>query len=388
MTGLLGYAFGSLCRRRAKALALGAGLTLVVALVAAVLFLTDALRAEAERSRAAVPDVVVQRLVAGRPSVTRGADARALSGILGVTSVRPRVWGYVFLPELQGNVTVVGVAPDAPPLSAAAGTLAAGRDLALGRHEMVCGVTLAHALGLLVGDAITLPAPDLRAPPLEVVGTFSSDVDLYAADVVLVDEADARALLGLGDDEATDVALTVANPSEARVVAATALDRLPGTRVVEKELLGRVYALSYGRRSGLVLAASIPALIALLILAWDRASALGPEERREIAVLKAVGWSTRDVLAVKLVEALLVASAGASLGLASAYAWVFVLGAPGLRAALVGWSVVYPAAPLTPVVDAAQLFGVALAVVAPFAALSIVPAWRAATVDPVEGMRG
>jgi ABC-type lipoprotein release transport system permease subunit len=55
---------------------------------------------------------------------------------------------------------------------------------------------------------------------------------------------------------------------------------------------------------------------------------------------------------------------------------------------LVGWSVLYPEAALTPEVDVAQLLGIALTVVAPFVGLSIVPAWRAATLDPMEAMRG
>ena len=45
----------------------------------------------------------------------------------------------------------------------------------------------------------------------------------------------------------------------------------------------------------------------MLILAWDRLGGLGPSERREIAVQKAVGWSTADVLYAKLYESVLVA---------------------------------------------------------------------------------
>ena len=69
------------------------------------------------------------------------------------------------------------------------------------------------------------------------------------------------------------------------------------------------------------------------------------------------------------------------------YVWVFLLGAPGLRAALIGWSTVYPRYPLTPAVDFTQLVAVSLAVVGPFVGLSIVPAWRAATIDPAHAMR-
>ena len=384
---LLAYALNAVWRRRAKAVALGGGVSFAVALVASVLFLTDSLRAEADRARMATPDIVVQRLIAGRPSILSSADAQTIAGIASVADVRPRVWGYLFLPALQGNVTVIGVSDRAPGLTVVEGALDVGRDRAPGAHEMVAGATLARALGLNVGDELGLPSPNPEARPLKLVGTFSSRVELFTADVLLCDEPDARALLSLLPGEATDLAVSVINPAESRVIARTILERLPNARVLEKDLLGRVYALAYGRRAGLVLAAAIPALLALLILGWDRASGVGPDEKREIAILKAVGWSTKDVLWSKLLESVLVGALATGAGLLLAYGWVFWLGAPGLRATLVGWSVLYPEGPLTPVVDLAQLLAITLAVLAPFVGLSIVPAWRAATVDPMEAMR-
>jgi ABC-type lipoprotein release transport system permease subunit len=252
---------------------------------------------------------------------------------------------------------------------------------------MIAGVELAHFLGMMIGDELGLPTQNPDAHALKLVGTFRSSLDLYTADVVLCDEDDARALLALPAGDATDLALTLANQAEARVVARTITERIPGARVVEKDLLARVYHLAYGRRAGFVLGASIPAILALLVLAWDRASGLGPDERKEIAVLKAVGWSTSDVLWAKLFESLLVGASATALGLLLGYAWIFWLGAPGLRPALVGWSVLYPRAALTPAVDVAQLLGISVVVMGPFALLSVVPAWRAATADPLETMR-
>ncbi|HEY2515949.1 MAG TPA: FtsX-like permease family protein [Polyangiaceae bacterium] len=386
-TSLLGYALGALRRRKAKALALGGGLAFAVALVSAVLFLTSALRAEADHAVAAIPDVVVQRLSAGRPATVALSDGAKLEGIASVRRVRSRVWGYVFLPELQGNATVIGVPRGAPALPEVQGLWAEGRDRKPGAHEMVAGANLVRYLGVRVGDSIALPSA-LPSPSLTLVGTFGSSVEMYANDVILLDEDDARAVLDVPEDRATDFAIDVINPAEATVIARTVLARLPGTRVVERELLGRVYALAYGRRAGLVLAASLPAILALLVLAWDRASGLAPEERKEIAILKAVGWTSADVLWAKLWESLLVGAAATGLGILLAYAWVVWAGAAGLRGAIAGWSVLYPEGPLTPAVDVAQLLAVACAVLGPFAALSVVPAWRAASLDPMESMRG
>jgi len=386
-TSILAFALRALARRKARAFALGGGLAFAVALIAAVVFLTESLRAEAERAHAAHPDIVVQKLVGGRPTTISSADAAKLADIASVRSVTPRVWGYVFLPSLQGNVTVVGTSKGAQPLSIANGVLAEGRDIAPGAHEMIAGAELARFLGMRPGDELGLPTANPDAPALKLVGTFRSSLDLYTADVLICDEEDARALLVLPPGDATDLAITLSNPAEARVVARTITEKLPGARVIERDLLARVYHLAYGRRAGFVLGASIPAILALLVLAWDRASGIGPDERKEIAVLKAVGWSTSDVLWAKLFESLLVGASATALGLLLGYAWIFWLGAPGLRPALVGWSVLYPRAALTPAVDFAQLLGISLAVMGPFALLSIVPAWRAATTDPLDTMR-
>ena len=141
------------------------------------------------------------------------------------------------------------------------------------------------------------------------------------------------------------------------------------------------------RRAGIVLAASLPAVLAMLILAWDRVGGVGPSERREIAVQKAVGWSTADVLYAKLYESVLVGAVATTAGIALAYLWVFLLDAPWLREVLSGWSVLYPDVPLTPSIDPADLLGLAAMVLAPFIAVAIVPAWRAAIVDPMSAMR-
>ena len=384
---ILAFALKALSRRKARAFALGGGLAFAVALLAAVLFLTESLRAEAERAHDAQSDIVVQLLVGGRPTVIPEADAAKLRDIASVRAVTPRVWGYVFVPSLSGNVTIIGTSRGAPSLSVANGVLAEGRDVQPGAHEMIAGIELARFLGMRTGDELGLPTTSAEARPLKLVGTFRSSLDLYTADVVVCDEDDARALLAMPAGSATDLAISLSNSAEARVVARTITERLPNARVIERDLLARVYHLAYGRRAGFVLGAAIPALLALLVLAWDRASGVGPDERKEIAVLKAVGWSTSDVLWAKLFESLLVGASATALGLLLGYAWIFWLGAPGLRPALVGWSVLYPKAALTPAVDFAQLLGISLAVLGPFALLSIVPAWRAATTDPLETMR-
>jgi ABC-type lipoprotein release transport system permease subunit len=292
------------------------------------------------------------------------------------------------LPALKANVTVIGRSSDARDLSAVSGVLQCGRDARPGeRGAALIGKALADLLHVREGDMISLPSPREDAPNLNLVGVFDSPVALYTSDVVLLDEADARAILDLPEGRATDVAVELGNPEEATVVTRAILDVQPELRVLDKRILARTYQLIYGRRAGIVIAAALPAIFAMLILAWERMSGLAPAERREIAVQKAVGWSTADILYAKMYESSLVGLLAFGAGAVLAYAWVFWLGAPLLREVLSGWSVLYPETSLTPFVDPADLVGVAAMVLLPFVSVAIFPAWRAAIVDPLQAMR-
>ena len=146
--------------------------------------------------------------------------------------------------------------------------------------------------------------------------------------------------------------------------------------------------LTFDTRGGILGAMLMPALVAFLVLAWDRLTGVGPGERREIGALKAMGWQTSDVLLARLWENLAISVQGAMAGLIGAYLFVFHAHAPGLANVLFGWSSLYPALQLAPAVTGSQILALACLVVLPFVAVSLVPAWRAATLDPLALLRG
>lgn len=382
---LLVYALGALGRRGGRNGAIVVGLALVVGLYASVTFLTDALRHEFSLGVDAAPDLTVQRVIAGRPALLDPDALRAFERAPAVRSVRPRVWGYLYLPSLSANVTVIGLRDGAHTLTVPP-RLVEGR-MPRAQAEMALGAELASKLGLRVGDRIALPRPG-GFLLLRVVGVFRAETALYTADVVLTPEAEARTLLGVPDDRVTDVAVDLTNADEASALAARIADALPGSRILERDLLRRTYALTFDARGGLVAAALLPCLAALLLLAWERLTGLGEVERREIGVLKAVGWETSDVLAARVWESGIVALFGTGLGLVLGYLYVFVFGAPGLAPTLFGWSALYPPLHLTPSIAPAEIASILGGVVVPFVAVSIVPAWRAAMLDPDAAMRG
>ena len=385
IAALAGFALGAIARRRGKNIAVALALALVTAAFASVLALTDALRAEARHEMAQMPDITVSSLRGGRPALIDASVAESLTHIDGVAAVRGRVWGYLFVEALASNLVIVGV-PDGN--EALVGHVTQGRAPRAGeRGWVVLGEGVLRILGAREGDGLGLGAPNGASVDLTVIGAFRSEAALTTADVALLPEADARRVLGLAEREATDLAIALTNPDESSTAARHVSEQLPGARVVERRSLARAYDLTYGTRGGLVALALLPALLALLVLAWDRATGLSVEERREVGVMKTVGWSTGDVITARMTEAVLVATVAAVLGGLGAYVYVFVMHAPGMLHALLGWSSLYPTFTLAPGADATSLATVVACTVAPYIAAAAIPAWRAATLDPSESMR-
>lgn len=377
---LLAHALGAMGRRAGRNAAITVGLGVVVFAFATVLFASEGLRAASERAAREAPSLTVQHLVAGRAAPVDVAVAARIASIPSVRSVSARVWGYLYLGALEANVTIIGV-HDVSSLDAHLTT-------ELDDGDAIFGAAVARALGLRAADRIAVAASsesDGSVPVprfLRVRSVLETESALAAGDVLLVNDRTARLLLDMPDALATDFAVDVFPPEESSVVAAAIVDSVDHTRVIDRESLGRSFELTFDARAGLLSATLVPALLALLLLAWERLTGLADDERREIGVLKAIGWTTSDVLAARLSETALVALFGTLLGLLLAYLHAFVLGAPLLAPALFGWSNVRPALVIAPATDPTELLLLLAAVVVPFAGVSIVPAWRAANVDP------
>ena len=89
----------------------------------------------------------------------------------------------------------------------------------------------------------------------------------------------------------------------------------------------RTYQSIFDWREGIALALLAAAILAFAILAWDKASGLSAEEKREIGILKAIGWETGDVIRMKLWESMLISLGSFLIGYLVAYVHVYYFSA-------------------------------------------------------------
>ncbi len=372
---LIDFTLGALLRRKGRNVMMLAVYTLIIFMLASVTFLGSALRFEARAALKNAPEVTVQNLVMGRHALSPPDWVDRLSRIRGARNIHGRLWGYFFDQAVGANYTVMVPPPHA-------------RGLAVKKGETIIGRAIARLRKVRKGGYLFLLSPSGKLFKLKVIRFLPEDSALLSADLVLLSQEDFRAFFELKPEEGfTDIALTVRNSHEIPTVVNKISRILPGARVITREDILRTYENVFSWREGIVLAMLASALVAFAIFAFDKASGLSAEERREIGILKAIGWETSDIIAMKLWEGGLISAFAFLFGTSMAYVHVFLFDATLLAPVLKGWAVLYPEFSLTPVVDRLQLITLAFITVIPFTIATLVPVWKAAITDPDIVMR-
>lgn len=378
---LLEYALASLLRRKGKTLSLIMVYALIIAVLASVLLLTQALRSEAGRLLSHTPDLVVQRVLGGRHDLLPVHYQDKITSLPGVGRVEPRIWGYYYDALVGANYTFQGVGPGILELP-----LLTGR-LPVSEEECAVGSGIAASRLLTVGDDLILIDSDNLGVSFQVVGIFQPRSDLLTHDLVLFEPETLRRFFGFPPGTATDLAVTVHNRQEVDNIARKIKRELPDVRPITHAEISRTYDAVFNWRSGMLLSMFALALLAFCVLAWDKATGLSAEEKREIGILKAVGWDTSDVLLFKFWEGAVISVTAFLFGLALGFVHVFWFKAPLLAMVMKGWSVLFPAFQLVPQVDLQQIFTLGFLTVVPYLVATVVPSWRSATTDPDQVMR-
>jgi ABC-type lipoprotein release transport system permease subunit len=367
---LIDFTLAALARRKTRNAGLLVAYTLIVFVLASLMLFANALRSEAAYVLAASPEVILQRMVAGRHDLIPPGYIERIGRLRGVQKIEGRLWGYYYDPVVSANYTFMARPADEVP-----------------DGRIMVGATLARERGLAPGNTISFRSYSGKLFTFDVAAVLAPDSELLSADLVLLSERDFRAFFEYPAGHWTDVALAVANPLEVRNVAAKLAAALPDSRPILREEVLRTYESVFDWREGIVLTVLAGAILAFTILAWEKASGLSADERREIGILKAIGWETGDVIRMKLWEGLLVSLTAFLLGFVAAWVHVFHFGAAVFAPVLKGWAILYPRFTLVPAVDGLQVATLFFFTVVPYTAAVLVPIWRAATTDPDAVMR-
>jgi ABC-type lipoprotein release transport system permease subunit len=381
---ILEFALSSLLRHKVKNLLLVLVYTFVVFTLASVLFFSQALKKEAALLFDRTPELIVQRVSAGRHGWIPLSYRPVIEKISGVQSVTPRFWGYYYDPPTRANYTFMGT--DEMPSEIR--SIISGRFFNPGdRWGCVIGQGVAHARMLEPDDIIPVKGADGRLYALHVKGVFQSPSQLLTNDLVVMAVDDWRRIFNIPDDAATDLVTRIPNLREINTVARKIQERLPDSRPISRDQILKTYDALFDWRSGVMIAAFAGCLAAFAIFAFDKAAGLSTGERLTVGILKAVGWEVSHILELKFWEGFCISMLCFLTGVIAAHVHVFYFGGTVFVPMLKGWSVLFPQFQLTPNAEIFLIVIVWFLSVMPYMLATIIPSWKMAVTDPDMVMR-
>lgn len=381
------YAINSLFTYKTRTIAIVVSLTIAIMVLGSTIFVSDGLLREAQLSVETAPDITVQNMEAGRVVPLQSIYAEYLGRFAGVSRVVPRVWGYVYLED--SIYTLMGIDPSAIPIAEELGfSLESGRFFVGNEKNVaVIGSQVGNSLNIKLNDEVQI-AEVHAVYSFTVIGVFDSDVSLFTSDLILIDMETSRDFLDLPPDTVTDLCVYLDDETKIPNVASMITQVYPDLRVITRESMKDAFASTYGLRSGYVSTLWYILLVSVILIAWNQASSSSVESQREVGILKALGFSTSNILEIRFLETLLLGFISASIGIVLAISYDLYLGAPIIRNFMLGWSAIYPNFPVPILISFGSILTLYAAAIIPLLVGTLIPAWKSAITEPDVVMRG
>ncbi len=387
---LVQYAIGSILRAKYKSLFITIIFTFLTFLLTSIFFISNSIKYELNSTVESLPQIIVQKIKAGRQYDIEVNNIEQILELNGVVDAVARVWGYYYFENAGVNFSIVGLNQYETQYKKSFTNIVEKFNLdKLSKNpSMVVGQGVYKVLNdNYYTKYFNFIKPDGTFKQVDIAGIFDSNIQLESNDVIVLQQDIARQIMGMREDMATDIVVKVANPKEILMIASKIKLMFPDTRVITNEDLKVSYDNIFDYKSGIFLALFIISLFTFFIIIYDKSSGLSSEEKREIGILKAVGWTVDDILKEKFYEAFIISFIAYLLGVILAFTFVYIFQAPILRDIFVGYSQLKTTFELPFIFDIQTLFLVFFLSVPIYIAATIIPSWKSATIETDEAIR-
>jgi len=364
------WAFRDLLRRPFESLLFGITLTVTVAILGTLLLFPRAVHDTLNTLLKSTPSIIVRRAdTTGFSPMPVQTSVGVAENVVGVVSVRPRIWGLVNGP--QGQLTVMGVLKD--KISKA---LADQLPRLPDPGQVIIGFGVSTGLS---GD--TLQLEGVVSQNYQVIDRLPEKTSLFTHDLVLMNPGDARELIGLPKDHASDLAIDVFHESEQEAILSDLIASFPWpVQCVTRLQSQGLSAGRWNRGRALVTIAVIPAVLALcLLVAVNTRKSMGRQS--DLGIMKAMGWTTGDLVRFQLYRELFVCLPSAAVGICLSFLVVYGPGVGWLADFFLGWKTIPPSLYLETTGAATVVLEVTALMVVPVIAAAFLPALKGATAD-------
>lgn len=357
--------------------------TLTIFLLSTVIFIKSSLQNEILKTLESHNDFIIQREFGGRIFDIENQLEDRLKNIYGVKNITKRVYGrYKFLSE-DIYFTIIGV--DFSNLNKELKNLGLQN---ISKDEMIVGFEVDNLLKKYkYTNYYDFFLPNKEIKKVKIAKVLEKESNIISSDIIILDINLARDILGINRDFSTNIAFDVPNELE-RANIKQKLQRLDlDLNIIQKEDILKKYETIFNYKGGVFLILYLVVLFAFIMILYQRYSQVSINERKQIAIFKAIGYSVRDIIKIKMSENFVVAFVSYLIGVLLAYFFVFILNAPILKNIFIDFSNIKNDFIIYPYIEFSTFVTLFLFFMVLFLSSVLIPVWKISAINPYESLR-
>ncbi|MGH2306660.1 ABC transporter permease [Aliarcobacter sp. ERUVET-8] len=357
--------------------------TLTIFLLSTVIFIKSSLQNEILKTLESHNDFIIQREFGGRIFDIENQLEDRLKNIYGVKNITKRVYGrYKFLSE-DVYFTIIGV--DFSNLNKELKNLGLQN---ISKYEMIVGFEVDNLFKKYkYTNYYDFFLPNKEIKKVKIAKVLEKESNIISSDIIILDINLARDILGINRDFSTNIAFDVPNELE-RANIKQKLQRLDlDLNIIQKEDILKKYETIFNYKGGVFLILYLVVLFAFIMILYQRYSQVSINERKQIAIFKAIGYSVRDIIKIKMSENFVVAFVSYLIGVLLAYFFVFILNAPILKNIFIDFSNIKNDFIIYPYIEFSTFVTLFLFFMVLFLSSVLIPVWKISAINPYESLR-
>ena len=384
------FLFLLLSKHKTKHIAIFIISVLIVFLSSSILFISSSLKKEIFSTLENQSDFIIQKMDGGKIQYIPTSWIDDFKEINGLEKVQQRVYGqYYFMPE-DIYFTIIGVDLFEDTVNKNIQNLLKALNISdfLQNDSMIIGNGVKKLFDKYhYFDTYSFKLSNNDLKNIKIFKDLPQAANLIANDLIIMDISLAKEILNINENEATDIILNVPNNLERQNVKDQLILKHSNTRILQKDQLKKEYENMFNYKGGIFLILFIIVILTFTLILYQRYSMISMGDKKEIGILKAVGWSIKDIIKLKIMENFIVAFMAFVIGTILSYIYVFIFNAPILKNVFIGTSNMQNDFIFNGNVQIDSLISLFLFFMIPFLSAILIPVWKVAIIDSTQSMK-
>ncbi|SFV55055.1 ABC transporter, permease protein [hydrothermal vent metagenome] len=361
----------------------------IIFLLSSVLFLSSSIQNSITSTLKTQPDFILSKLQGANVVNTPIEWIDDISKIDGISQIMPRVYGrYLFEPKGK-SFLIIGVdffdEVNQKNLKKIIDDINLKEFFA--SDNMIVGDGVKRFMNnRFYRDKFSFKMPNGEFKDINIYKTIPKEANLISNDMIIMPIDLAKEIFGMKDNEVTDISFNVINNSEWDTIITKIHLLFYNVRVMNKDEISKSYTSLYNYKGGFFIILYLVTIITFMLILYHRYSMVLSSEKKDIGILRALGWSIKDILKLKFYETLLLIIISFILGVILAYIYVFIFNAPIIKDIFLGGGNLENNLSFIPTIEFGTLSSILIFYAVPFLASVLIPVWRVAVTSPKEAM--